>query len=63
MISKEEVLALRAEWSLSDGVIEKDYVLGWLLAAIGSHPKLKGTSLFKGGTALRKCYLETYRFS
>jgi predicted nucleotidyltransferase component of viral defense system len=63
VIPKEEILALRAEWGLRDDVIEKDYVLGWVLAVIGSHPKLNESWLFKGGTALRKCYLETYRFS
>ncbi len=63
MIPAREVLDLRAEWSLDAGVIEKDYVLGWLLAAIANHPQLASTWLFKGGTCLRKCYYETYRFS
>ena len=36
MIPHGEILALRAEWGLRDDVIEKDYVLGWLLAAIAS---------------------------
>lgn len=35
MIPQAEILALRGEWGLRDDVIEKDYVLGWLLAAIG----------------------------
>lgn len=63
MISKAEVLALGAEWQLDVGVIEKDYVLGWLLAAIANEPDLRETWVFKGGTCLRKCYYETYRFS
>ncbi len=63
MISKQELLQLRAEWQLDVGVIEKDYVLGWLLAAITAEPELSGTWIFKGGTCLRKCYYETYRFS
>jgi len=58
-----EILNLRAEWSLDVGVIEKDYVLGWLLAGIANHPKLSPTWVFKGGTCLRKCSYETYRFS
>jgi predicted nucleotidyltransferase component of viral defense system len=45
------------------GVIEKDYVLGWLLAGIASHPELNKVWVFKGGTCLRKCYYETFRFS
>jgi hypothetical protein len=58
-----ELRALRAEWSLRDDVIEKDYTLGWLLAAIASDQDLATTWVFKGGTSLRKCYYETYRFS
>jgi predicted nucleotidyltransferase component of viral defense system len=63
VISKQELLQLRAEWQLDVGVIEKDYVLGWLLAAISAEPELSQTWIFKGGTCLRKCYYETYRFS
>ncbi len=63
MISKQELLQLRAEWQLDVGVIEKDYVLGWLLAAITAELELSRTWIFKGGTCLRKCYYETYRFS
>ena len=63
MISKQELLQLRAEWELDIGVIEKDYVLGWVLAAIAAEPALAEHWIFKGGTCLRKCYYETYRFS
>lgn len=63
MIPVAEVRALQAEWRLREEVIEKDYVLGWLLAAIAANPALRSTWIFKGGTALRKCYYETYRFS
>ena len=63
MIAARELFDLRAEWSLDIGVIEKDYVLGWLLAGIANHPDLAGTWVFKGGTCLRKCFYETYRFS
>jgi predicted nucleotidyltransferase component of viral defense system len=57
------VRALRAEWSLRDDIIEKDYALGWLLAAIAASQDLSTTWVFKGGTSLRKCFYETYRFS
>lgn len=63
MIPRRELDELRAEWSLEIGVIEKDYVLGWLLAGIAQHPDLARTWIFKGGTCLRKCYYETFRFS
>lgn len=63
MIAVAEIRALSAEWGLREDVIEKDYVLGWLLAAIAADPDLASTWVFKGGTCLRKCYYETYRFS
>lgn len=63
MIPHDEILALRGEWSLRADVIEKDYILGWMLAAIAAAPELTETWVFKGGTCLRKCFYETYRFS
>ncbi len=63
VIPAREVRDLGTEWSLDIGVIEKDYLLGWLLAGIARHPQLARTWIFKGGTCLRKCYYETYRFS
>ena len=54
---------LRAEWSIGQDVIEKDYVIGWLLSGIARNPELAHTWVFKGGTCLRECYYETYRFS
>jgi len=63
VIAVQEIRALAGEWRLREDVIEKDYVLGWLIAAIAAHPELKATWVFKGGTCLRKCYYETYRFS
>ena len=44
-------------------VLELDYVLSWVLAGISQTPALRDTLAFKGGTALRKCYFEDYRFS
>ncbi len=37
--------------------------LTWLLNGIGSHVVLRDTLVFKGGTALKKCYFGRYRFS
>ncbi len=34
-----------------------------LLAGIAQHAELESTWIFKGGTCLRKCYYETFRFS
>jgi predicted nucleotidyltransferase component of viral defense system len=38
-------------------------VLGWLLWGIGTQPALRDRWVFKGGTCLKKCFVETYRFS
>ena len=51
------------EWGIREDVIEKDYVIGWVLWGIGSDPSLSTSWVFKGGTCLKKCYVETYRFS
>ena len=44
-------------------VLERDYVLSWLLAGIAEVPVIAETLVFKGGTALKKCYFGDYRFS
>jgi len=33
------------------------------LAGIYQHPSIQNSWIFKGGTCLKKCYFETYRFS
>lgn len=63
MINKQDILDRAAEWHLRPEVVEKDYVLGWLLAAISSHSELQALWIFKGGTCIKKTYFETYRFS
>ena len=63
MIGKQGILDRAAEWQLRPDVVEKDYVLGWLLWGIGSEPAIRQHWVFKGGTCLKKCYIETYRFS
>ncbi len=44
-------------------VLERDYLLSWLLAGITQIPELRQGLIFKGGTALKKCYFGDYRFS
>lgn len=63
MISHEEIKNLETQWKLREDVIEKDYVIGWVLWGIGQEEELNHKWIFKGGTCLKKCYLETYRFS
>ena len=63
MIPKQEIMTLAAELQLQAHVVEKDYALGWFLAGIAVHPVIGPRWVFKGGTCLKKCYFETYRFS
>ena len=63
MITHQEIRNLVTEWGLREDVIEKDYVIGWVLWGIGSDPDLSIHWAFKGGTALKKCDVETWRFS
>ncbi len=63
MIDPAEILEVASQLGLRPAVVEKDYVLGWLLAGIAHNPILSDTWVFKGGTCLKKCYFETYRFS
>ncbi len=63
MIDQSEVLTIAGERDLRVDMIEKDYVLGWMLAGISTHPVLGRAWAFKGGTCLKKCFVETYRLS
>ena len=63
MIDRLEIMEFSREVGLAPEVVEKDYVLGWVLGGIFSHSSLRNEWLFKGGTCLKKCYFETYRFS
>ena len=59
-------IRLRQAWrdmGLQSYVVERDYLLSWVLAGISAVPELRETLVFKGGTALKKCYFGDYRFS
>ncbi len=47
---------------IPESVIERDYVLAWFLTCLAGHG-LRDCLAFKGGTALRRCWIEDYRFS
>lgn len=63
MITRADIVERVVEWQLTEEVIEKDYVLGWLLWGFGRDPVLGNRWVFKGGTCLKKCYIGTHRFS
>ena len=52
MIDRRELLEKAREKKLNLMIVEKDYVLGWLLFGFAKNRKL----VFKGGTALSKIY-------
>ncbi len=60
---RKRIEEAREEAGLSWEIIEKDYILSWVLAGIAANVKLQNTLIFKGGTALKKCYFGNYRFS
>lgn len=47
---------------IPEAVLERDYCLAWFLAMM-AQSLLKPILAFKGGTALKRCYFENYRFS
>ncbi len=63
MIERREILEMATRMSLRPNIVEKDYVLGWMLAGIGASGSIGKSWVFKGGTSLKKCFFETYRFS
>jgi len=60
---RKRIEEARKEAGLSWEIIEKDYILSWVLAGIAANKKLQNKLVFKGGTALKKCYFGNYRFS
>jgi len=62
LIPKAQILEAATEQDLQPTTIEKDYALGWILHAVAQHPAASKW-VFKGGTCLKKCFFNTYRFS
>lgn len=62
MITSGEIREISRLHGVRPETIEKDYVLGWILASIHHAPSAESW-IFKGGTALKKCYFHDYRFS
>lgn len=59
----KRLLKFRQNKDVAWETIEIDYSLSWILFAISKHEKLAKNLIFKGGTALKKCYFGDYRFS
>ncbi|MBC8449250.1 MAG: nucleotidyl transferase AbiEii/AbiGii toxin family protein [Chloroflexi bacterium] len=63
MITAAELQRLAAQTGVRLEMQERDYALGWFLLGLSETPGLCQALAFKGGTALRKTYFPTYRFS
>ena len=56
-------LARQGGQRIPEAVLERDYCLSWFLVGISQTPFLQEILVFKGGTAIKKCYIPDYRFS
>ena len=61
-LGRHDLTRVASRLGVPTEVIEKDYILSYLLAGIAAVPGLSGLC-FKGGTALKKMYFGDYRFS
>jgi predicted nucleotidyltransferase component of viral defense system len=63
MITTAELHRIAEKEGLRFDQAEKDYVILWLLSGLTHSGMTKHGWIFKGGTCLRHCYYEGYRFS
>lgn len=63
MIDAAIIRTMAAKEKLDPGIIEKDYVLSKTLMALSQVDGFRDALMFKGGTALKKCYYRQWRFS
>ena len=63
MILQKEIREIAEKLNVPSNTIDKDYVLGHFLNELFKQPWAIDNFLFKGGTCLKKCYFEEYRFS
>lgn len=61
MILQKEIRDKAQLWGVPPDTVDKDYVLGHFLSVFSKY--YNEDLVFKGGTCLRKCYYEGYRFS
>jgi predicted nucleotidyltransferase component of viral defense system len=62
MIARSEVARIAAQRHKPEKVIEKDYVITWVLLGLADS-RLRQSLAFKGGTAIKSMYFLDYRFS
>jgi len=63
MITTAELHRVADRTGLRFDQAEKDYIILWLLSGLADSGVMEHGWIFKGGTCLRHCYYEGYRFS
>lgn len=63
MILQNEIQDKSEVWKVPPDTVDKDWVLGHFLQAFFKEDGHHASLVFKGGTCLRKCYFQDYRFS
>ncbi|HRN46530.1 MAG TPA: nucleotidyl transferase AbiEii/AbiGii toxin family protein [Niabella sp.] len=62
-ILQKEIQQFAEQLEVPANTIDKDYVIGHFLNELFTQTWAQERFLFKGGTCLKKCYFDTYRFS
>jgi len=62
MIRLSEINTVSDRFRVPSEIIEKDYVISWVLTCL-SKSNLKKHFIFYGGTAIKRIYFEDHRFS
>jgi predicted nucleotidyltransferase component of viral defense system len=63
MIDPAQIKTIAAQSKVDPGIVEKDYILSKTLMALSQNQEFYNSFVFKGGTALKKCYYPQWRFS
>jgi len=63
MIKPQEITKLANNEGVRPQQTEKDYIISWVLWGVYNHDILKDALIFKGGTCIKKAYIEDYRYS
>ena len=63
MLLQSEILRIAEKEGVPPDTIDKNWVLGHFLSVLFQQEWAQKNLVFKGGTCLKKCYFEDYRFS
>ena len=63
MIKPQEISKIASREGVRPQQIEKDYIISWVLWGLYNHGILKDALIFKGGTCIKKIFIEDFRYS